>query len=357
MEEQVRKQNMFYQTRANQAKLGAYYTDLGHCNYISKMLSFPENEEVCCLEPSIGNGEAVCTVVNRKMHPKVHIFGVELNRETALEVMKNPLIEDCIYGDFLTDAIISEKAFSFCFMNPPYGDMDGSRLEIRFLKKIVPYLMEEAVVVFVLPHYVAGSEAFLKVWCNHFQTLYYYRFHEKEFVKWKQVVLIGRKKEGGNLEILGLMQKKLNAVENIPLLPQDYQGEKIVILPSAEKMVTEFQSRYFDAEKGRMALKNSKLEHALKDKLQIDKFIADRLMRPPIMPNAGQMYLMAISGAGQGLVGSEENGDLHLQRGIVTNVEESEIRQEADGRMVEVIQQFSRINFQIIENDGKIHKL
>lgn len=75
------------------------------------------------------------------------------------------------------------------------------------------------------------------------------------------------------------------------------------------------------------------------------------------MPNAGQMYLMAISGAGQGRVGTEEAGDLHLQRGVVTNVEESEISQDTDGRMVETVQRFTRINFRIIENDGNIHKL
>lgn len=144
MEEQVRKQNMFYQTRANQAKLGAYYTDQEHCFYISKLLSFPENEEVC------------------------------------------------------------------------------------------PYLMEGAVVVFVLPYYVAGSEVFLKEWCNHFQTLHYYRFHESEFKKWKQIVLIGRRKEGG-LETGDFIQGELKNVEKIPLLPKDYQGEKVVILPSAEK--------------------------------------------------------------------------------------------------------------------------
>ena len=357
MEEQVKKQNSFFQTRMNQAKLGAYYTDLEHCFYISKLLSFPDNEEVCCLEPSIGNGEAVCTVVNKKEHPKMHILGVELNRKTALEVMDNPMIEDCIYGDFLTDVIISENTFSFCFANPPYGDTDGSRLEVKFLKKIIPYLMEGAVVVYVLPYYVAGSEAFLKSWCSHFETLHCYRFHEKEFEKWKQVVLIGRKIKGGEVEKKDLIQRGLKNAEKIPLLPKDYPGEKISIIPSAGQMITEFRSRYFDAEKGKLALKKSTLETVLKDKLQVDKFITDRLGRPPIMPNAGQMYLMAISGAGQGRVGTEEAGDLHLQRGVVTNVEESEICQDTDGRMVETVQRFTRINFRIIENDGNIHKL
>ena len=75
------------------------------------------------------------------------------------------------------------------------------------------------------------------------------------------------------------------------------------------------------------------------------------------MPNAGQMYLMAISGAGQGLVGSEESSDRHLQRGMVTNVEESEMRIDENGRMVEAVQKFSQVGFHIIENSGMIRRL
>lgn len=354
MEEKVTKQSSFYQTRVNQAKLGAYYTDQEHCRYISKFLDFPEKEEVCCLDPSIGDGSAICTVVRKKDYGNIKIFGIELDRKVSLAIMENPMIEDCVYGDFLVDPIITENAFSFCFANPPYGEADGSRLEVQFLKKIVPYLMSGAVIVYILPYYVAGTKEFTDIWNSGFQTLHCYRFHDQEFLKWKQVVLIGRKVEKERGEDFRLSVKN---IENIPLLPKDYRGEKVVVFPSEIQQIKEFRGKHFDVEKGRRNLRKSVLENVLKEKLQMEQFITDRLTRPPIMPNAGQMYLMAISGAGQGRVGSEETGDLHLQRGNVTNVEESEIRQDEEGKMVEAVQKFTRISFHIIENDGMIHKL
>lgn len=75
------------------------------------------------------------------------------------------------------------------------------------------------------------------------------------------------------------------------------------------------------------------------------------------MPNAGQMYLMAISGFGQGRVGTAETKDQHLQRGVVKHEEVSEIEPDENGDMVERVQRFSKISFRIIENNGNIHTL
>lgn len=83
MEQHVKKQNSFFQTRMNQAKLGAYYTDPAHCQWIAGLLDFPENEEVCGLEPAIGDGNAIITVMGRRNNENIHIFGVELNEATA----------------------------------------------------------------------------------------------------------------------------------------------------------------------------------------------------------------------------------------------------------------------------------
>lgn len=358
MEQQVRKQNRFFQTRVNQAKLGAYYTDQEHCRWIAQLLEFPEGKEVCCLEPSIGDGEAVITVTRRRKNGGIHIFGVDLNERTASEAMENPWIEECIHGNFLTDVIITKNAFSFCFANPPYGEDDGKRLEYRFLGRILPYLKEQAVFVFVVPYYVAAEETFFELWEKHFITEAYYRFHEKEFVKWKQVVLIGRKvKEKAGQKTEERIRQLLNTPEKIPLLPECYEGERVKVFQSMNKDVTDFKNKIFDFKRAKKALQGSLLEKLVTERVEQKKFIADRLMRPPIMPNAGQMYLMAISGAGQGRVGTETAGDQHLQRGTVTNIEESEFRTDENGKKVEAVQKFTKINFNIIENDGTVHVL
>lgn len=54
--DRIKKQSEFSRVKYNDAKMGAYYTDVGHCASIGRFLQFPENGEVCCLEPSIGTG-------------------------------------------------------------------------------------------------------------------------------------------------------------------------------------------------------------------------------------------------------------------------------------------------------------
>lgn len=143
MNEQVKKKSRFFQTRENVAKLGAYYTDPEHCRMIAKILDFPE-EDVCCLEPSIGDANAVCIVTEKEKRQNIKIYGVDLNQKTADTTVLNPYVEECLWGDFLTDVIISHKAFSFCFSNPPYGDLNETRQEILFLNKLLSYLTIDA---------------------------------------------------------------------------------------------------------------------------------------------------------------------------------------------------------------------
>jgi hypothetical protein len=273
--------------------------------------------------------------------------------------INHPLIDECIYGNFLTDAVITKGAFSFCFANPPYGEEDGERLEWRFFNKIIPCLREQGIFVFVVPYYVIAEPLFLKAWHTNFTMECCYRFHEQEYKKWKQVVLIGRKKEKQPVkeEQMAEIRRDFDSPEKILLLPKSYAGKKIRVLPSMKKDVAEFKNKEFNAERAKKCLCRSALDDLVKEKITQQKFIADDLSRPPIMPNAGQMYLMAISGAGQGLVGSEESSDRHLQRGMVTNVEESEMRIDENGRMVEAVQKFSQVGFHIIENSGMIRRL
>ena len=46
--DRIKKQSDFSRLKANDAKMGAYYTDVGHCASIGRFLQFPEDGEVCC---------------------------------------------------------------------------------------------------------------------------------------------------------------------------------------------------------------------------------------------------------------------------------------------------------------------
>lgn len=360
--DRIKKQSEFSRTMANDAKMGAYYTDVGHCASIGRFLQFPEDEEVCCLEPSIGNGKAVLTVTGKDggMRQNIKVFGVELNEETYRNVGQDEDIHACLKADFLNDVIISHSAFSFLFMNPPYGTQeDGERYELAFLRKAAPYLSKGAVAVVVVARYMAERKAFLAEWCSGFVTERLYRFRGKEYEKYQQVVLIGRKKgkseksEEEQQRLYGMVSDK----EKIPILPEDYSGERIMVPKSQEMNIKEFMTRVFHAEEAAEFLTASPLQEMARQKIRVSPYIINNLGRPPIIPSEGQMYLLAVSGAGQGLVGSEENGDLHLQRGVSKIATRSEYVEDEDGVLKEVVISFPEINYNLIESDGTIQAL
>lgn len=353
----VTKQNEFKQSMENEAKLGAYYTDPQHCDWISNFLAFPQDREVCCIDPAIGNGEAIMRVT--KNAGKKLVFGVELNRETCSSVIEREGITECLAADFLTGVLISHHVFSFAFVNPPYGVLEQQRQEILFLNKLKPYLTCNAVVVYVVPAHVSKDPQFLKHWCTTFDTYFLYRFHEQEYKKWKQVVFIGkatRRPDNRIVEMKRVMELVEDA-EQIPLLPVSYSGEKLEVPPSQEEKITTFMTKEFDVEKAKKCLKDSLLTELVKKKIKVKKNIVYDLPRPIIIPSDGQMYLLAVSGAGQGQVGSDDSGDLHLQRGVVKNVQKSEYRESENGKVKEVVTQHSQISYCLIENSGKVTTL
>lgn len=360
--DRIKKQSEFSRVKFNDAKMGAYYTDVGHCASISRFLQFPEDEEVCCLEPSIGDGKAVLAVTgkDRERRPNIKVFGVELNEDTYEDVSSNEDIYICLKADFLNDVIISHSSFSFLFMNPPYGvQEDGERYELAFLEKALPYLTKGAVAVVVVARYMAQQKEFLEQWSGGFATEHIYRFRGKEYEKFQQIVLIGRKK--GKCEESGEEKQRLyNMVsdkEKIPVLPEDYSGDRIMVPKSQEVNIGEFMTRVFDDGDAARFLETSPLQEMAREKVRVSPYIINNLGRPPIIPSEGQMYLLAVSGAGQGLVGSEENGDLHLQRGVSKIATRNEYVQDEDGHMKEVVISFPQISYNLIESDGTIQAL
>ena len=114
MNNDIFMQSTFSRSLHNEAKMGAYYTDTDHCVRLARLFDWPD-EEVCVLEPSIGDGKAVQAITQNA--PKSTIFGVELNKSTFDQLeQKFPYL---LNEDFLHGVKISRKAFSFCFANPP----------------------------------------------------------------------------------------------------------------------------------------------------------------------------------------------------------------------------------------------
>jgi len=358
MGKEVSKQNSFRRTRENESKMGAFYTDPQHCRWMGQFLVFPKDLEVCCLDPSIGDAEAICQVTGKNERENIKLFGVELNHETCQGLnQKEGLLEELLEADFIDGVIISHNSFSFCFMNPPYGtSSDGVRLENLFLGKVIPYLMLGAVLICVVPVYVAKSTQFARRWCSNFETLHYYRFHPDEFKKYQQVVLFGRRKKQDMQpeEISRLIQVEVDELEE---LPAEYNGERIAVLPSKKEDIKTYICKHFNAERVLDTVSKSALQDIMRKKLKTPAYGVGGLGRPPIMPCNNQLYLLAMCGGGEGLAGSEENKDLHLQRGIVKRVSETSYERDEQENLVETERISSKLSFNLIESGGTITEL
>lgn len=360
--------NSFSRTRGNEAKMGAFYTDLSHCRDIGNMFIWPE-EEVSVLEPSIGDAKAVIETT-RKANRK--IFGVELNDATADSTKQNPQVEAILKADFTNGVMIRKGCFSFCFANPPYlseHDEDGSyRIEKVFLEKIANYLKVGGILVWIVPHSQFEELSHHKLWMKHFDTLAAYRFREEEYDKWKQVVIIGRKVRARETffsnDVSAHIQKY--HVSRLEELPYDLEPT-IEVLPSPSEGVDLFACRSFDEKAAYQFLCNlgtgipDEVNKIMERKISIPEFRESELLRPPIPPKKDSLYLLATSGSGQGFTGSEETFDLHLQRGVAEVIEETRMVDEDDedtsNSSTMVVTSRTAITMTVVQNDGTITAL
>lgn len=334
--------------------MGAYYTDQEHCKWISNFLEFPD-DEVAALEPSIGDGSAIKAVTGGR--ESVKIFGVELDKEVA-ESLKGKICE-VLNADFTCDVRISNSVFSFCFANPPYQKDEDSkqRVENIFFDKCTTYLKTGGIFVLVIPHSVFINNGFYKRWISRYETKFVYKFHEKEFEKYKQIVLIGEKRK--SVGCLASKAKevadKVISLDNIEKLPESYDGEKVKVIASNEKDVTVFTKIKFDPEETLKKVRNiPDIDMEYSELVSMPQIANKKLLTPPIPLKKDSLHLCIVAGAGSGFAGSEETEDLHLQRGTSKVIEELSTRLDEKGKSVIVETSYTKSLMTIVESDGTI---
>lgn len=353
---EVFKQSRFSRLLSNDAKMGAYYTNLSMCERIGNLFCFPQGEDVSILEPSCGDLTALRTVLNAAgmEEEKGKIFGVELNPETYQEVKDQCFA--CLNVDFLNGVKISHASFGFCFANPPYGqDEHGIRLEQKFAEKVWAYLKKGCPIAFVIPYYTLREEAFFKSFLARYELRQVYRFDDAVYKQFQQVVLVATKR--GGIGVLrskaDMWRERINSVEQIPYLPKEPVENPLMAIPSKEQEIEYFTSLEFHPEEAAKNLYRSALKFKLDD-YAIPKFSGGMVGQPPVPLKKDLLYLLAVSGGGQGMVGSVENRDVHLQRGVAKVVNRVQYSMETkslkETSATEVV-------LTIIENDGSIKEL
>lgn len=184
---------------AAQSKGGFYPTPPRVTDLIAELIQPPagyarSDETLRVLDPCCGEGDALVRLANalRKPHAaEVETYGVELHAERA-EAAKARL--DHVLGTDLFATSIANGAFGLLYLNPPY-DFDAGeekRVEHSFLTHCTRYLLEDGLLVFVVPRQrLAVSARYL---ASHFSRLDCWAFPAPEREAYDQVVLMGYRK-------------------------------------------------------------------------------------------------------------------------------------------------------------------
>ena len=359
-------QNRFSRVSYNDMKMGAYYTDLTHCRDIGKMFAFPE-KEVSVLEPSIGDASAVIALTGAKEKRNIKIFGVELNEKVSAATKKNPHIEACLTADFLEGVRIKNNAFSFCFGNPPYQkdnltETGTKKTEYQFLEKVTIYLMMGGLLCWVIPHRSFLERSTLRFFLNHYEILCVEKFRKEEFEKFKQVVVVARKIKPRFCLLEEIEQAGVKYSLERLLEVSDTPRQVYEVMPSEAEKINLFCTKRFDEQAAYQILKGfgkterfSDISQHLDEQLSVPPYQVNQLGSPPIPLKKDSLYLLATSGAGQGVTGSVKNKDLHLQRGVAEVIEDSELITDSTGEVTsEKVTTRTKITITVIENNGKI---
>lgn len=347
------KVSNFSRTVDNFANKGQYFTCPLHSKAIGKLLRFPDGP-VSILEPSIGDGSALKAFLNGR---QASVFGVELDNGIYNAHVEKGEFDYLLNADFLSGITVSNNAFSLVFANPPYGDSEyKERYESLFMKRIYNYLKPMGLMVLIIPYYLFEKDkSFARKFSKRFELQAVYKFHEREFQKYKQIVLIGRKRskpsDENDLEANCLNEKVLD-IENLDLLPMDGNDNTIAVNTSSPDSITTFQSYNINEKELETVVRSSGLIEKLN---LIGRIQTEKNLSPPIPPKVGHLYLLGTTGFTSGCIGSEENGTLHLQRGKVTSKEI--ITTECSDENMKVLERKKTIrttSMVIIDANGKI---
>lgn len=342
----------FSRTVDNFANKGQYFTCPFHSKAIGKLLEWPENE-VSIIEPSIGDASALFSFLDKKENRTV--FGVELDKAIYEDHKKSKKVDYILNADFLSGISISNHVFSLAFANPPYGDSEyNERYESIFMKRLYNYIKTKGILVLIIPYYLFEKDSnFAVKFTNRFDVEAVYKFHEKEFKKFKQVVLIGRRKSvlKENPQAAEALKNKVLDIENLELLPMDYKGKKIQVYPSSSEAVNVFQTMAINKEEMCMSYKRG----GLLGKANILKKVASgQVLTPPIPPKSGHLYLLGTIGFQSGIIGSEADKDLHLQRGKVREEVIVETEPGNQSILIERKKTIKTTSMVIVQSDGRI---
>ena len=302
----------------NRARMGYFPTDLSHVKMLKDAIVFP-GEPVNLIDPCCGEGIAL-QAFSKGIQART--YGIEIDEVRGEEAGRR--LQRVGFGSFFHSRI-SLNAFQGLWLNPPYLSVPSEngtrRLEKSFLADSMRLLQVGGIMIYIIPYYRATPDV-CRVLCENFTDLRVHKFIGKEFERFKQVAIIGRRIERREAEKMAkkLSEYMLDADKIPPItdLPKDCYE-----MSAATKKVELFKGAVFNVSELAEQLKKSPSTQRLFE----DRTLDNRKLRPLLPLNLSQVGLVGASGMMNGLV---ECDTPHIIKGRIVKEKKTKIGVEDD---------------------------
>lgn len=297
----------------NRARMGYFPTDLSHVKMLKDAIVFPE-ESVNLIDPCCGEGLALQAFAKGV---KAKTYGIEIDEVRGEEAQKRILRVG--YGSFFHSRI-SLHSFQGLWLNPPYlsvpSEHGNKRLEKAFLADSLRLLQIGGIMVYIVPYYRVTPDV-CRVLCENFTDLRVHKFIGKEYERFKQVAIIGRRIERREAE---KQAKKLSEymldADKLPLITD--LPKECYEMPAATKTVELFKGAVFNVNELADQLKKSHSTLRLFE----ERTLEARERRPLLPLNLSQVGLVGASGMMNGLIECEVP---HIIKGRIVKEKKTKI--------------------------------
>src|SRR5215471_7345303 len=143
------------------------------------------------IDPCAGDGSAVIEITRGT---GAHLRAIELDADRAAACAQKGI--ETVHGSAFECRVPAESC-SLLYLNPPYdtelGPHDNKRMEFVFLEHCYRWVIADGVLVFVIP--VTVLSACARLLASQFEGIGIFRLTHPECVRFKQMVLFGKRKK------------------------------------------------------------------------------------------------------------------------------------------------------------------
>jgi len=337
-----------------QAKMGFYPTPDKVTPIIARYINRKPEGLIRVLDPCAGEGTAISLISG---HLEAYSYGIEIDLERG-EKAKNKLTK-CLITDY-QNTRISLNSFSLLWLNPPYDwaarndEIEKSeRYERIFLRDCVGYLCKGGILVYLIPQKRLGGHI-ARMLSYRFQDIKIFRFPEKEYQSFKQVVIFGVLKRKPDKSTADYLKKCGKLETDVIYLPKEPSfAYEVPVLGSNTKFI--FKSKDINPEE----LSEEIMEHGLFEQFRdiTTPLIMGEKIRPIMPLRHGHLAQILACGLMNGVVWDKNKSNPLLVKGITKKEVKHTVESNGEGREKHIETDQIKIIINAFNKIGEMHTI